>query len=75
MVRVKNIYLEKDLSVLELDKNILKKLIDADIKIVSDLWVLNRTKLKELGIKDSDIKTITIKMQLLGLDLNKKVYN
>ena len=30
---------------------------------------------KAMGFKDADIKIIIIKLQLLGLDLNKKIYN
>lgn len=71
----KNIHAEKDISDLELDPKVNKILKDNNINTIGDLWVLNKKKLKEIGIVDSDIKFISIKLQLLGLDLNKKVYN
>lgn len=71
----KNVHAEKDISVLELDPKLNKILKENNINTVGDLWVLNKKKLKEIGIIDSDIKLISIKLQLLGLDLNKKIYN
>lgn len=71
----KNIYIEKDIKILDLDKQISDLLKKNDIVTIENLWVLNRKKLKELGLKDNEIKQITIKLQLLGLDLNKRVYN
>ena len=75
MARSKNIYLENDIKILELDKDIKKILNDHEIKTIGDLQLLTRKKLKEFGLKDVDIKLITIKLQLLGLDLNKKIYS
>lgn len=75
MTKTKSVYLENDIKILELDSSVNKILMSNDINKIGDLWVLNRKKLKEFGLKDSDIKTITIKMQLLGLDLNKKIYS
>ena len=75
MARSKNIYLENDIKILELEKDIKKILNDNNVKTVGDLWILTRKKLKEFGLKDADIKLITIKLQLLGLYLNKKVYS
>ncbi|MBO5475159.1 MAG: hypothetical protein J5982_01475 [Bacilli bacterium] len=71
----KNVHAEKDISVLELDPKLNKILKENNINTVGDLWVLNKKKLKEIGIVDLDIKLISIKLQLLGLDLNKKIYN
>lgn len=71
----KNVHAEKDISVLELDPKLNKILKENNINTVGDLWVLNKKKLKEIGIVDLDIKFISIKLQLLGLDLNKKIYN
>lgn len=70
-----NIYVNEFIDILDLDEDILKILKDNQINIIRDLWILNRKKLKELGLKDNDIKQIVIKLQLLGLDLNKRVYN
>lgn len=71
----KNVHAEKDISVLELDPKVNKILKENNINTIGDLWILNKKKLKEIGIVDSDIKFISIKLQLLGLDLNKKIYN
>lgn len=70
-----NKYLEASIKELDLDKKIYTILINNDIKLIKDLWVLNRIKLKEMGLKDRDIKDIIIQLQLVGLDLNKKIYN
>lgn len=75
MAKHTNIYAEKDIKILELDSDVVKVLLDNDIKTVGDVWVLNRKKLKALGLKDSDIKQVIIKLQLLGLDLNKRMYS
>lgn len=71
----KNAYIEKNINILDLDKSIVEVFRNNDIVTIEQLWVLNRKKLKELGLKDNEIKQITIKLQLLGLDLNKRVYN
>ena len=71
----KNAYIEKNINILDLDKSIVEVFRKNDIVTIEQLWVLNRKKLKELGLKDNEIKQITIKFQLLGLDLNKRVYN
>ena len=70
-----NKYLSLSIKELDLDKKVLNTLISNDINLISDLWVLNRTKLKEMGLKDRDIKDIVIQLQLVGLDLNKKIYS
>ena len=70
-----NAYIEKNINILDLDKSIVEVFRKNDIVTIEQLWVLNRKKLKELGLKDNEIKQITIKLQLLGLDLNKRVYN
>ena len=67
-------YLHKKIDILELDKNIINLLINNGINNISDLYVLNRKKLKEFGLSDSNINKISIKLQLLGLDLNGKKY-
>ena len=71
----KNAYIEKNINILDLDKSIVEVFRKNDIVTIEQLWVLNRKKLKELGLKENEIKQITIKLQLLGLDLNKRVYN
>ena len=72
---MKNRHLEKDINALGLEKSILKILRDNDINYVKDVWVLKRKDLKSIGLKDSDINTLVVKMQLFGLDINKKVYS
>lgn len=71
----KNIHADKDIKVLDLDPKVNKVLYDNEINTIGILWELNKKKLKELGLTDSEIKMISIKMQLLGIDLNKRVYN
>ena len=70
-----NKYLSLSIKELDLDKKVYNTLISNDINLISDLWVLNRTKLKAMGLKDRDIKDIIIQLQLVGLDLNKKIYS
>lgn len=70
-----NSNIEKSISVLELDKEINNLLKKNNITKVEDVWVLNRKKLKEMGLNDNEIKQVVIKLQLLGLDLNKKMYS
>lgn len=74
MAKCVNKHLDLDVKTLELDHEVIDILNSNDINIISELWVCNRKKLKEIGVKDSDIKQIIIKLQLIGLDLNKKVY-
>lgn len=66
--------LKKDINILNLDNNIINKLKEKNIKIVEDLWLSNRHKLKEMDFKDNEINQIIIKMQLIGIDLNRKRY-
>lgn len=75
MAKRKNEYVESNIDILDLDGSINKTLIDNDIKTVGLLWAQTRKSLKTIGLKDSDIKQIIIKLQLLGLDLNKKIYS
>lgn len=66
--------LKKDIKILDLDRECLTILKDNSINLIEDLWLLTKKDLKILGISDKDIKYISIKLQLLGLDLNKKIY-
>lgn len=70
----KNKYLEEKIEVLDLDSNIISNLKKVNIAFVKDLWTQNRKKLKSMNLSDSDINKIIIKLQLIGLDLNKKDY-
>ena len=69
-----NSYLDEDITYLNLDQNISSILEENNICKVNDLWVYNKKTLKSLGMTNSDIKKIMIKLELLGLELNKK-YN
>lgn len=73
MIKVKDSILEKSVSDLLLNKVMTDVLISNNILTVADLWCLNRKTLKNYGLKDSDINQIIIKLQLLGLDLNKRI--
>ncbi len=70
-----NIFLKEKIKELEIDSNIVKKLNDNNIYTINDLWILNRTELKVLKLDDNQINQISIKMQLHGIDLNKRTYN
>lgn len=62
---------DKEISYLNLDKNILNKL-DSSIKVIKDLCSCNRKKLKTMGLNQSEINMVIIILQLNGLDLSKK---
>jgi len=55
------------------DNSISDILIKNHVFIIEDLWKLKRKDLKDYGLNDNQINTIIIKLQLLGIDLNKKV--
>ena len=69
-----NKYIDKDISILGLDDNIACLLTKNEIRTVNDLWLKTKKDLKNYGLKDKDIKYVSIKLQLMGLDLNKKMY-
>ena len=71
---MKNKILEKEVNIIGLEPRIIKILNDNDIYAVKELWTFSRKNLKNMGLNDSDINSIIIKLQLFGLDLNKKVY-
>lgn len=66
--------IKKSINILDLDDVSLKILKERNINLIEDLWKLSKKDLKTYGINDKDIKYISIKLQLLGLDLNKKIY-
>lgn len=65
---------KKDITTLGLDSENINILNKNKIYTVEDVWGQKRSDLKKMGITDSIINHISIKLQLLGLDLNKKVY-
>lgn len=66
--------IKKSINILDLDDDSLKILKEKNVNLIEDLWKLSKKDLKTYGINDKDIKYISIKLQLLGLDLNKKIY-
>lgn len=73
MVKKMNNFLEKDISYLKLNKKINTILKQNNINIIKDLWITTRKNLKFFGLNDSEIKQIVIKLELNGLDLNKRI--
>lgn len=71
---MKNKYLDKNINILDLNEEIIDKLKNFNIDLIQDLWILKRNDLKKMGLATSEINNLIIKLQLLGLDLNKKVY-
>lgn len=61
-----------DLKSLNIEEKILKKLSKNNINSLEELWVQNKKSLKELDFSQDEINSIVIKLQLKGLDLNKK---
>jgi len=57
---------------LSFSNDILNKLKENNINSVIDLCSFNRKQLKNCNFTLSEIKEITIKLQLNGLDLSKK---
>ncbi|HHX16929.1 MAG TPA: hypothetical protein GX725_03380 [Mollicutes bacterium] len=72
---MRSIIINKNVSELELDADILEKLHSKKVYIIKDLWKLTRMDLKEFDLSDVQINQIIIKLQLCGIDLNKRVYN
>lgn len=70
----KSLFLEKEIKELDIDKKIINKLKENNINHIKDVWILKRKDLKELGLIDSEINQIAIKLELHGLDLGKKKY-
>jgi DNA-directed RNA polymerase alpha subunit len=69
-----NRILDKNIKILVLDEEILPVLKNNNIVNIRDLLVLNRKSLKNIKLNDKQINDIIIKLQLIGLDLNKKIY-
>lgn len=66
--------LELPIEKLDIKNNIISKLKLHNILSVKDIWYLKRKDLKNFDLNDSEINQIIIKLQLNGIDLNKKVY-
>lgn len=74
-MKIRNSHLDDKISKLELDFDIVHLLDENNIISIKDLWMNDRNSLKNMGFSDVEINKIKIKMQLYGLDLNKKVYS
>lgn len=70
MNRIKNYRLED----LKLTNDILNKMNKNNIRSIEEVWILKRTDLKQMGFSNEEINLIIIELELLGLDLNKKIY-
>ena len=57
---------------LDFEKVILDKLILNNIDSIEKLWEMNRKELKSMEFTYEEINKIAIKLQLRGLDLNRK---
>lgn len=66
--------LDKDIDNLNLDKSVIERLKKNQIYTIKDIWVLTRKDLKKIGFNDHDLYQIIVNLQLMGVDLNKKIY-
>lgn len=69
----------KNMTDIKIDKidlpiNIIAKLNNNNIFSINDLWESTRSDLKKMKLDNKEIGILSIKLQLLGLDLNKKTY-
>ena len=71
---MKYLNVDEAIDILKIDDKIITKLNEVNINNIKDLWILKRKELKDLNFSDSEINHIRIKLQLCGLDLNKKTY-
>lgn len=67
--------LNKNVDILMLSDNVINKLKLNNINKLEDIWLLDRNDLKKLDLSIEDIRETRVKLQLNGLDLNKKIYN
>lgn len=66
--------LNSSIDILKLDCDITTLLLSNKITQIYDLWLLKRSDLRNMSLSDIQINQIIIKLQLFGIDLNKKVY-
>lgn len=71
---MKQKYLDSEIETLNIDSCTQNKLKINNIKYIKDLWILKRKDLKMISLTDKEINNIIVKLQLNGLDLNKKKY-
>ena len=71
----KEVVFNDSIDKLEISGELLVNLFNNGICLIKDLWNLSRKDLKKMNFSDGDINQIMIKMQLHGIDLNRKIYN
>lgn len=71
---MRGINLDDSINKLGIDDKIINIFSINDIKTIDDLWSLKRKDLKEMNFSSEQINHIIIKMQLKGIDLNRKKY-
>ncbi|MBQ7105565.1 MAG: hypothetical protein IJN90_06890 [Bacilli bacterium] len=65
---------EDKINKLGIDSSIVKVFNSNNVITINDLWKLKRKDLKDMNFTSEQINHIIIKMQLNGIDLNKKKY-
>ncbi len=71
---MKSNLLKEDLSILNLNDDVMQRLEENNIMKVEDLCSMTKADLRNINFEQSDISTIEIKLQLNGLDIKKKRY-
>ena len=71
---MKSNLLKEDLSILNLNDDVMQRLEKNNIMKVEDLCSMTKADLRNINFEQSDISTIEIKLQLNGLDIKKKRY-
>lgn len=66
--------LNSDITSLELSENIIK-ILNNNVFKINQLWEKTRKDLKLYKLNDREISNIIIKLELLGIGLNKKIYD
>ena len=66
--------LKYNIETLKLSSSIVYKLKQIEVFKIKDLWECKRLYLKENKFSNNDIYQIRVKLQLFGIDLNKKIY-
>lgn len=69
-----NINLDDSINKLGIDDKIIDVFNINNINNIDDLWSLKRKDLKDMNFTSEQINHIIIKMQLKGIDLNRKKY-
>lgn len=66
-----NEYLEKEIDIIDLPKEIIALLKQNEVKTIEDLCSKTKTDLKNMRLSFSEINKIQVEIQLLGLNLRK----